>query len=199
VFFPWFLAVPIGSFSKLLKRCIVQSGFSIQSFQRGDQQAFNFIFDRYYRSLCYFANRFIPAKPVAEDITQESFVRLWEKHDAFSCQQSIKAFLFIITRNACLNFIKHWNREKTNEHHWSFTWDETEESILADLTRSEVLQEILMAIEALPPECRKVIVLCYIEGFDNHEIARRLDLSVHTIKNQKARGLYLLRKRLLLP
>lgn len=172
-------------------------GFSIQSFQRGDQQAFNFIFDRYYRSLCYFASRFIPEKPVAEDITQESFVRLWEKHDAFSGLPSIKAFLYIITRNACLNFIKHWNHEKKNEQHWGVMWDETEESILAILTRSEVLKEIFNAVEALPPECRKVIQLCFIEGLENQEIARQLHLSVHTIKNQKARGLYLLRKRLL--
>ena len=199
MFFSWIAASQIGSFKKVTKKMFeVQTGFSIQSFQRGDQHAFNFIFDRYYRSLCYFANRFIPARPMAEDITQEAFVRLWEKHDAFSCQQSIKAFLYIITRNACLNFIKHCNREKKNEHHWGFTWDETEDCILTNLTRSEVLKEILAAIDGLPPECRKVIQLCFIEGFENREIAQQLSLSVHTIKNQKARGLYLLRKRLLM-
>lgn len=175
----------------------MQRGFSIQSFQRGDQQAFNFIFACYYRSLCYFANRFVPVKPVAEDITQESFVRLWEKHDSFSCQQSIKAFLYIITRNACLNFLKQWNREKKNEHAWGFTIPETEE-LLPDLNRAEIMKDILIAVEKLPRECRKVIELCFIEGLENQQIARQLHLSVHTIRNQKARGLYLLKKRLLL-
>ena len=179
-----------------LKVVCVQSGFSIQSFRSGDQQAFNFIFTCYYRSLCYFATRFIAARPVAEDITQESFVRLWEKHDVFTCQQAIKTFLYIVTRNACLNFLKQWDRDKKKEDVWRITCDESEVPILQHMYRSEELQGIFQAMETLPPECRKVIQLCFIEGYENHEAARQLQLSVHTIKNQKARGLYLLKKRL---
>ena len=172
-------------------------GFSIQSFQRGDQQAFNIVFACYYRSLCYFANKLVPVKSIAEDITQESFVRLWEKHDAFSCQHAIKTFLYIVTRNACLNVLKQWSRDRKIEDMWRSTYDDTEESLLTNLTRSEELKGLFNAIKELPAECRKVIELCFIEGFENKVIAQRLRLSVHTIKNQKARGLYLLKKRLL--
>jgi RNA polymerase sigma-70 factor (family 1) len=192
--FTYVVVVALASEQKAVD---VQRGFSIQSFQNGDQQAFNFIFACYYRSLCYFAGKFIPVTSIAEDITQESFVRLWEKHDAFSCQHAIKTFLYIVTRNACLNFLKQWNRDKKNEDKWRTTYDETEESLLPDLTRSEELKGILTAVEELPAECRKVIQLCFIEGYENQEIARQLHLSVHTIKNQKARGLYLLKKRFL--
>ena len=172
---------------------ILQSGHSLL---QGDQQAFNIIFACYYRSLCYFANKFIPVRSIAEDITQESFVRLWEKHDAFNCQHAIKTFLYIVTRNACLNILKQWSRDRKIEEIWRSTYSEIEESLLPDLTRSEELKGLLNAVEELPAECRKVIELCFIEGCENQEIARRLHLSVHTIKNQKARGLYLLKKRL---
>ena len=124
-------------------------------------------------------------------------MRLWEKHDAFTCQLAIKTFLYIVTRNACLNFLKQWNRDKKNADIWRITYDETEESLLPDLTRMEEMKSILIAVDELPEECRKVIQLCFVEGYDNREIAQRLHLSVHTIKNQKARGLYLLKKRFL--
>lgn len=196
MFFLWFRPVYGGSFNCELNGMVVQSGFSIQSFQQGEQQAFNFIFARYYRALCFFANSFIPAWSAAEDITQDSFVRLWEKHDEFSCQQAIKAFLYIITRNACLNFLKQCNRERKHGETWGSTHDHIEDSLLPNLLHAEVMNGIVAAINELPPECRKVIELCFMEGLKNHEIAEELRLSVHTIKNQKARGLYLLKKRL---
>ncbi|MGB8192861.1 MAG: RNA polymerase sigma-70 factor [Chitinophagaceae bacterium] len=170
--------------------------FSIEAFCEGDQQAFNFIFASYYPSVCFFANRLIATRPVAEDITQEAFVRLWQRHDAFSCQQSIKAFLYVITRNACLNFIRQDQRNKISEQGIVRALDETEDSVLAKLSQLEIKAALTRAIESLPQECRKVIQLSYIEGIQNKDIAMSLGLSVHTIKNQKARGLYLLKKRL---
>lgn len=175
-----------------------RKAFSIQAFKEGDQQAFNFIFAAYYSSLCFFANRLIQLRPVAEDIIQEAFVKLWKLRKAFNCQQSIKAFLFIITRNACLNFIKQWERDKEKEEHWSMTVEVIEDDKLDQLTRSESLVEVYEAVKGLPPECRKVITLYFVDGFRNPEIAKQLELSVHTVKNQKARGLYLLKKRLLI-
>lgn len=172
--------------------------FSIEAFREGDQQAFNFIFAAYYPSLCFFASRLLQLRPVAEDIIQEAFVKLWKLHTAFNGQQSIKAFLFIITRNACLNFIKQLERDKEKEAHWSMTLDVVEEDKLNQLTRSEALVEIYQAVNGLPPECKKVITLHFVDGLRNLEIAKQLELSVHTVKNQKARGLYLLKKRLLI-
>lgn len=186
-----------GSFIPQLCYMFSQLGFSIQAFQQGDPRAFNFIFACYYPSLCFFANRLTAGKCVYEDITQESFIRLWQKHDAFSCEDSIKAFLYIITRNACLNFIKHWQRQQKNMEHWAaFRWKEEDDSILNKLTRTDVSNEVQAAVKALPPECSRIIWLSYLEGLKNQEIAQRLRISVHTVRNQKSRGLSLLKKKL---
>jgi RNA polymerase sigma-70 factor (family 1) len=173
-----------------------QLDFSIQAFQRGDPQAFNFIFACYYPSLCFFANRLTAGKCMHEDITQESFIRLWQKHSAFTCENSIKAFLYIITRNACLNFIKHWQRRQKSLSSWSRSWLNDEESVLGKLVRKDLDKELHAAIRALPRECGRIISLSYLEGLKNREIAERLQLSIHTIKNQKARGLQLLKRNL---
>lgn len=169
--------------------------FSIDAFSKGNPQAFNFIFDCYYRSVCFFASRLIPARPVAEDITQEAFVRLWEKHNAFNCERSIKAFLYIITRNACLNFLKQGRREKIHEDDWIHLLEEAEDPP-AMLSEPEMICKLSLALESLPPECRRVMQLCYVDGLRNKNIARQLGISIHTVRNQKARGLFLLKKRL---
>lgn len=176
-------------------RQIPQNAFSIDAFSKGSPQAFNFIFECYYRSVCFFASRLIPLKPVAEDITQEAFVRLWEKHNAFNCEQSIRSFLYIITRNACINFLKQGRRDRLQKHDWVHLLDEAEDppAVFGD---SELITHLSVAIASLPPECRKVMQLAYVEGLQNREIAARQGLSVHTVKNQKARGLMLLRRRL---
>lgn len=174
-----------------------QNDFSIEAFCQGNPQAFNFIFDCYYRSVCFFANRFIPARPVAEDITQEAFVRLWEKHNSFNCERAIKAFLYIITRNACLNFLRQRRRNKISEQSWMPLIEEKEDSVLGKLARSEIMGELFAAIDSLPRECRKVMQLSYIEGLQNKDIALHLGVSAHTVKNHKARGVLLLKKRLM--
>lgn len=178
-----------------MRQIRAHSAFSIDAFCKGNPQAFNFIFDCYYRSVCFFANRLIPAKPVAEDIAQEAFVRLWEKHNAFDCERSIKAFLYIITRNACLNFLKQGRRYKVHEDDWLHLLEEAEDppSIFA---QSEMISKLSAALGSLPPECRRVMQLCYIEGMQNKDIALHLGISVHTVRNHKARGLLLLKKRL---
>jgi len=169
--------------------------FSIEAFRGGSRHAFNYIFDNYYLPIYFFANKLVPDKLIAEDIAQESFVRLWEKHSSFTEQSAIKAFLYIITRNACFNFMKQSQRDKKYEAGWAMCVDDEEDHVLNRLTGSEVLREIHTAVANLPPVCRMIIRMSYIEGLKNNEIAERLNLSIQTIKNQKARGLYLLKKR----
>lgn len=170
--------------------------FSIHDFQQGQPRAFTYVFDHYYHALRFFANKIIQDAPAAEDIVQETFIKLWEKHSGFHSPQAIKAFLYITTRNACFNFIK--RAQSGAKHHklWAHVWDESDDFILNHLTRVEVVREIFIILEMLPPECRKVVRYYFIEGKENHEIAQLLNISVHTVKNQKARAIYLIRKKL---
>jgi RNA polymerase sigma-70 factor (family 1) len=170
--------------------------FSINAFQQGQPRAFSYVFDHYYHALRFFANRLIQDQPAAEDIAQETLIKLWEKHSGFHSPQAIKAFLYITTRNACFNFLKRAQSGAKNHKLWLNTWDESDDFILNHLTKAEVIREIYIILEMLPPECRKVMRYYFIEGKENHEIAQLLNISIHTVKNQKARAIYLIRKKL---
>jgi RNA polymerase sigma-70 factor (ECF subfamily) len=64
------------------------------------------------------------------------------------------------------------------------------------MIRAEVLREINREIENLPEQCRKIFKMSFFDGKKNQEIASMLEISVHTVKNQKARAIQLLRVRL---
>jgi RNA polymerase sigma-70 factor (ECF subfamily) len=77
--------------------------------------------------------------------------------------------------------------------------DNKEEDIIRDeedTIRAEFYAEIHNAIKTLPPECRKIFTMLYIEGKTVRETADELGLARSTIKTQKARGLAMLRKKI---
>ena len=168
----------------------------MNAFQQGQPRAFDYVFNHYYKPLRFFANSLIQDQPAAEDIAQETLIKLWKRHTDFHSPQAIKSFLYITTRNACFNFIKRAQSGAKNHQLWSNAWDESDDFILNHLTKAEVLREIYAILEMLPPECRKVMRYYFIEGKENHEIAQLLNISVHTVKNQKARAIYIIRKKL---
>ena len=172
-----------------------QQAFSIEAFQAGKHWAYDVVFHNYYQALCLFANKLIQDPTAAEDIAQESLIKLWEKHAGFDSPFAIKSFLYITAKNACFNFLKRTqNGEKLQKIMGVLTKD-SEDYVWNELTRVEVVRAIQTMLKALPNECRKIMEFSIVDGLDNHEIAQRLSISVHTVKNQKARAVYLMKKK----
>jgi len=162
-------------------------------FQRGSEAGFNYCFRQFYAALCYFASRMIKDQQTAEDIVEESFIKLWDRHAGFTTIKSIKSFLYRTTRNSCLNHLKRIKIIHKQKKTFSDFGETAEEFVLNEMIRTEVLLEIRKAIENLPPKCSQICRLSYIEGLSNEEIAGRLLLSVNTVKNQKTKGINLLK------
>ncbi|NWJ50522.1 MAG: RNA polymerase sigma-70 factor [Bacteroidetes bacterium] len=165
-------------------------------FKEGSTEALNRIYLLYFRSLCFFANRIIDDQLEAEDIVAESFIKLWHKHNDFETLTNIKAFLFITTKNSCLNYVKKMERqtsihEQLQREHVLFDDD----IYFAEL-ESEMLQLLYNEIERLPRKCRNIFKLIYLEGLKTNEIALQLDISNKTVLNQKLRAIQLLKSAL---
>ena len=172
----------------------------VPELKKGSTHALHAIHDLYYSSLRNFASSLLGDVPAAEDIVTEVFVILWKKHKDFESLPNIKAFLYISTRNACINYVKKAQRDsvmKTGLR--NYLLGDHEEFVLNEMIRIEVMQQIYEAIEALPCQCRRIVKMCYIEGLNNSEIAGKVKISVNTVKNHKVRGLGLLRLKFLHP
>jgi RNA polymerase sigma-70 factor (ECF subfamily) len=164
--------------------------------RNGDERAFGQVFDHYYTALCFFSARLITDKTAAEDIVQEILYKLWHKHADFESMQAIKAFLYISTRNASLNYL---DKEKRKDRHHQKLMELPEEvtdPVLNDIIYTEALREIAMELDCLPDQCGKVIKMIYQDGLKPQEIADLLGITVSTVYNQKMRGIGILKGRL---
>ena len=154
-------------------------------------------FNEYYRSLCFYAGKYVKDMEEVKDIVQNVFVDLWQQKRDFPTAVALKAYLYTSVYNACMNYLKLAEIHNHHHEHIRETTSEVEErNYVTDRIESEVMWELMTAIDNLPEECRKVFKLSYMEGLEINEVAEKLAISTHTVKSQRARAKQLLRERL---
>lgn len=174
-----------------------QSSFNLTPYlDMGDPEAFKTVFLHFYPLLCSFANHVVDNRNDAEDIIEELFTNLWTKHPRFESENHLKAYLYRSVKNACLNAIKMSERSGARNTLFADEKGYSEEAYINEIIRAEIIRDVYTAIDSLSPQCSKIITMSYVEGKSNQEIADELNLSLQTVKNQKGKGLALLRQRL---
>jgi RNA polymerase sigma-70 factor (family 1) len=169
--------------------------FYFFSFLKGDSTAFPLIFKEFYPSLVAYANRIVNEDYAAEEVVQQCFIKLWERKPRVDGVVSFKAYLYRMVHNACMDHLKREHR--SSEQLFNLPNEKQEKSHLENMIRSETLRELYAAINELPKECGKVVRMYFEEGQDTEAIARELGISVNTVRNQKRKGIGLLKKRFL--
>ncbi len=168
-----------------------------QTLLANDPASFESLYNMYYLPLFYFIKKRVEDVPQAEDIAAESFVKLWQQATQKAGIRNVKAFLYATARNACLDYLKTTRlHQQKEEELYGFSIPSNDELMLAEV-RAEVLQHIYGEIEKLPPKCRKIFKLAYVDGLKNNEIADMLAISEQTVSNQKTNALRILRKTFL--
>ena len=164
--------------------------------QRGDQTAFELLFHFYYPGLVMYAMQFTADEADAEEIVQDFFVRVWERHQQLTPCDSLKSYFFSSVKNGSLDFLKHQKIEKQyisemielSGHHLAYD---------PDLYINSDLQEKLKkGIALLPEKCREIFVMSRIRGLKNEEIAAELNVSKRTVETQISKALKVLRVEL---
>ena len=166
------------------------------SFQYGEEKGFNFFFRTYYEPLSWFATSLLHDEEMAKDLVEECFIRFWEKRKSIKYAKAVKSYLYTSVRNACLEFLKKQKKVQAASKDFLYLSAGCEKPAIHFIIESEVYSETHRALKTLPPQCRKVIQMLYVEGKGYQEIASELDLSIRTIKNHRTRGLALLQKSL---
>ena len=154
------------------------------------------LFNQYYTSLCYYSNTFIKNRVIAEDIVQGVLIRFWETNREENIRNK-KAWLYTAVHNATLNEMEKqqsYLRLKEKIENVYAENPKREKAVDMPLVEAETARQLWGRVNELPPQCRQIIRLYFIEGLSNKEIAERLQLHVSTIKTQKQRGITYLRK-----
>jgi len=151
------------------------------------EYAFKEIFQDFYASQVLFATRIIKSEHDAKDIVQEVFLKIWNSNPAFKNEIAFKAYLYISTRNSCIDFIR-----KKKPQINSLDNAQDVESEVNEVVKEEAFRLLDKAIEALAPQSQKIIRMS-MSGMSMNEIAKELKISVNTVKTLKARSYKILR------
>ena len=167
-----------------------QESFNIES-----KDTFEFIFNKFYISLCYFAHNYVGKKEVAEDIVSEVFYKLWENRTTLKINTSIKSYLFKTVQNHCLNYKKHqivikkFETNLNNELNDDNSINNLKSDISSYIIAQEIQDKIEQSISILPPQCQHIFKLNRFENLKYKEIAEKLNISVKTVETQMYRAL----------
>ena len=150
----------------------------LESIKQNDHAAFEYLFKRFYPRLLGYAIRFVQDEDVAKDILQECFMNFWEKRQLLSAV-SISSLLFLMVRNACLNYLKHHMLANYLSIDYLSTLDGEEKLYSADLmfsTDENILYEDLKtqidaALSKLSPRSREIFLRSRFDGMKNTGVA----------------------------
>lgn len=151
---------------------------------RDDRNAFQQVYSAYFPLVERYVTLFEPSKTNLGELTQEVFVRIWQKRTRLAEVESFKNYLFLVTRNVVFNYIRALKvRQRLRE------LDDSVEAISGSDTENELLfkqyyQLAQEAIEKLPVGRRKIIKMSVDQGLTLDEIAMELNISRSGVKKQ---------------
>lgn len=165
----------------------------ILDFQKGDKQAYAIVFKKFYQPLCFFAGKMKLDDFEAEELVQDVLLNLWNRRMDFETVGKVKAFLYISTRNAVLNYLDKKKRLGDKQEAYTLGVASYELPISHHIIYSETLRELKEAIQTLPAQCSRIMSLLYEEGLAPNEVAAYLGITPSTVYNQKLKGVELLK------
>ncbi len=167
----------------------------------GESASFAVLVERYISAIYKFSYRYVRNGPDAEDISQETFLRVWKNLKSFDRSKKFKTWLFAIAKNASLDLLK-----KRRALPFSVLGEEDDaiEAVLApylaiaetsavSFDRGILKENFDVALAKLPERYRDVMIMRYTDNLKFREIAERLHEPVDTVKSRHRRGLSLLR------
>lgn len=168
---------------------------------KGDETALSLFVARYFKPIYHFAYRLSGNIQDAEDITQETFVKVWRHAHKYHQGEQVKTWLFTIAHNSAIDLLRKRKRLvfsdlATDETEGLFeeTLVDTEplpDAIFAKAEEKEFIENLLLKLSPLHQE---VLHLYYTEELTFDEIGKVLEKSINTVKSQHRRALLALRK-----
>ena len=167
----------------------------VEAITARNQEALREAYDRYSSRVMGVALGILKSKELAEDVTQEVFVRLWNRPDRFDAGRgTLRAFLQIDARGRSIDLMRSMRaasqRDQIDYRKQSSTVTPGTEELAMTAVTSESVRD---AIDLLPEEQRVPIALAFFDGFSYRDVADQLGLPEGTVKSRIRAGMRRLR------
>jgi RNA polymerase sigma-70 factor, ECF subfamily len=174
----------------------------IKKFQSGDRQSYNELVYRYKDKILNFIFRFTYDRVAAEDLAQDTFLKLYQKKDSYKEISKFSTWLYTIASNLAKTELRKIKRRKTYSIS-NLSNSEMEDIIFTDFTNNEDKIDksenhlLNISIQELEPDFRIIIILREIQELSYDNISRILELPLGTVKSRINRGKLKLREILI--
>ena len=162
------------------------------AFLNGDDNAFVEIIRAYQNGLLLYLNRFVSNLTAAEDLTEDTFVKLVTKKPRFSGRSSFKTWLYAIGRNTAVDHLRKTSREMPLPE------DMTDEELSLERSylQEERKRQLYAALRQLKPEYGQILWLVYFEDFSIAGAAKVMKKSLHATEMLATRARKALKEEL---
>ena len=167
----------------------------VRRLQQRDPRALGELYDRYGRLAFSLILRIVRDAGIAEDLVQETFLRVWNRVGGFDADKgAIGPWLLAVARNRAIDYLRSASGRERN----ALEFEETDHPSLYRDMESEILQSdrarrVKAALQKLSPQHRQVIELAYFEGLSQTEMAERMGQPLGTVKTWVRTALKMLR------
>lgn len=151
----------------------------------GDEAAFEELFDSFFPGLVSFAASFLKNRQLAEEVTEDVFIKLWQNREQAKGIHNIAVYLYKAVKYVSIDALEKQKKFKSvsfDEIGDAFTFSYLPQE--ASLINKENCLKIFEAINRLPARCRLIFRLIKEEGMKYREVAQLLGLSEKTVENQ---------------
>ena len=179
---------------------VLNPRLDISSLRKGEKKAFEVIYNEYFGILYHLSFHYLHDGKAAEEVVQDTFLKLWEIKSSLNEQINIRNYLYTITKNNCLNYLrnqkislKHLGNLKYLEMQFNY---EALEKLGNYLQFEELRNKIDLAISQLPAEMMETFKLSRFEELSYKQIAEKQGISIKTVEARISKALRILRVEL---
>ena len=163
--------------------------------KRGDYRAFDLLVLKYQSRLVSIAFKYVKEIQLAEDISQEAFIKAYKAIDSFREESAFYTWLYRITANTAKNYLVSKGRRRESSISELSTLENEEQFVIAShdspdeiLLAQELRNTLFNAVSSLPEDTRTALSLREFEGLNYEEIANIMNCPVGTVRSRIFRG-----------
>ncbi len=176
-----------------MQRSVTSELELLKRLKEKDKAAYTEIYRLYIRRIYAYALSIVKSPVLAEDITHDTFVKLWENANDIHVERSVQAYLYTLTRNHSLNTIRRSSRETRISDEIISNAKARSEDGLQYSERMETGRFINHAVDLLPPQRRLIYELCHEQGYSYQQAAEKLGIKNSTVNSQMVKALKTIR------
>ncbi len=174
-------------------------------FQKGNKSSFEKLMERNYKRVFNLIYRFVASREIAEDLTQEVFIKVYRCASSYRPQAKFQTWLYQIAKNISLNELRRHTKKDVSLDETFETEDGQLKREIADtnaltpsqeIIQQETVEEIQAAIQSLPENQRMAVILRRYENLSYEDIAKTMNCSLEAVKSLLNRAKESLKEKL---